>query len=177
VLRDCDGPVLVVAGDHALLTPEMVDFITGAEPDGADVLVGVVTASVIRAQYPESTRTYLRFRDHPVSGANLFAFLTPGAARVADFWVGAEKFRKRPWRLVSTFGVGALLAFVSGRLDLDAAFERISHSVGARVRALRMPWAEAAIDVDRPADLELVNRILAQREDRGAADEAATTRG
>jgi hypothetical protein len=36
--------------------------------------------------------------------------------------------------------------------------------MGVRVRAVRMPWAEAAIDVDRPADLELVNRILAEQE-------------
>jgi 2-C-methyl-D-erythritol 4-phosphate cytidylyltransferase len=174
VLADtrADEPVLVVAGDHALLTREMVEYVTGAEPDGADVLVAVVTAEVIRARYPESTRTYLNFRDHQVSGANLFAFLTPEAGRVADFWVNAEQFRKRPWRLVSVFGPAALFAFLFRRLDLDAAFDRVSDSVRARVRALRLPWAEAAIDVDRPADLELVNRIIAARERSGTESEA-----
>ena len=155
---------LVVTADHALLTPEMVAHITGADAEGADMLVAVVTSDVIRARYPETKRTWLKFRDVWISGANLFAFLTPEARRAAEFWVNAERFRKQPWKLVGAFGTGALLAFLFRRLDLDAAFARVSLTIGARVRAVRMPWAEAAIDVDRPADLVLVNRILAQRE-------------
>jgi 2-phospho-L-lactate guanylyltransferase (CobY/MobA/RfbA family) len=155
---------LVVAADHALLTPEMVSHITRADSEGADMLVAVVTSDVIRARYPDTKRTWLKFRDVWISGANLFAFLTPEAERAAEFWVRAERFRKQPWKLVSAFGPGALFAFLFRRLDLDDAFVRVSRTVGARVRAVRMPWAEAAIDVDRPADLVLVNRILAERE-------------
>jgi GTP:adenosylcobinamide-phosphate guanylyltransferase len=156
--------VLVVTADHALLTPEMVEHVTQSAGDDADVLVALVAASVIRAAYPESTRTYLKLRGEWYSGANLFAFLTPEASRAAEFWVRAERFRKQPWRLAGSFGAVALLLFLLRRLDLDAAFERVSHAMGVRVRAVRMPWAEAAIDVDRPADLELVNRILAEQE-------------
>lgn len=155
---------LVVTADHALLTPEMVAHIARADARGADLLVAVVTSDVIRARYPETKRTWLKFRDVWVSGANLFAFLTPEARRAAEFWVSAERFRKQPWKLVSAFGPGALLSFLFRRLDLDAAFARVSLTIGARVRAVRMPWAEAAIDVDRPADLVLVNRIFAERE-------------
>ena len=86
------------------------------------------------------------------------------AQRAAEFWGRAERFRKRPWRLVGAFGPVALLLFLLRRLDLEAALERMSRALGVRARAIRMPWAEAAIDVDRPSDLELVNRILAERE-------------
>ena len=58
----------------------------------------------------------------------------------------------------------ALLLFLLRRLDLEAALERVSRAMGVRARAIRMPWAEAAIDVDRPSDLELVNQILKERE-------------
>jgi len=159
--------VLVVTADHALLTRDMVEHITRADAGDADVLVAVVTADVIRERYPETRRTWLKFRDDWVSGANLFAFLTPEAARAAEFWVRAERFRKQPWRLVGVFGPRALLAFLLRRLDLDAALARVSTAVGARVRAVRLPWAEAAIDVDRPADLALVNRIIAERGEGG----------
>lgn len=158
--------VLVVTADHALLTPHMLEhFLDRATPD-ADVWVGVVTSDVIRAEYPETQRTYLKFRNESISGANLFLFRTPAAARVAEFWVRAERFRKQPWRLVAVFGPRALIAFLLRRLGLDAALERVSELIGARVRAVRLPFAEAAIDVDRPADLELANRILAQRSAR-----------
>jgi GTP:adenosylcobinamide-phosphate guanylyltransferase len=164
-----EAPVLVVTADHALLTPQMVDHFLEQATSDADVWVGVVTAAVIRAHYPETRRTYLKFRDEWVSGANLFLFCTPKAAGAAEFWIRAERYRKQPWRLVAVLGPWALLAFLLRRLDLDAALERVSHAIGARVRAVRMPFAEAAIDVDRPADLELANRILAEREGNGGA--------
>ena len=40
---------------------------------------------------------------------------------------------------------------------------RASAVIGARVAAVRLPFAEAAIDVDKPADLELVEAILGRR--------------
>jgi len=158
-----DGNLFVTTADHALLTTAMVDhFLAAAEGSQADVLVGVVARSLLHARFPDSKRTYIPLRDERYSGANLFAFRTANARRAAAFWLRAEAFRKRPWRLVSAFGPRALLLFALGRLDLDGALERASHAFGARVEAVRMPWAEAAVDVDRASDLELVRRVLSE---------------
>jgi GTP:adenosylcobinamide-phosphate guanylyltransferase len=158
-------PVLITTADHALLRPEIVEhFLAAVDSSEADVLVGLVSRSVIQARFPESTRTYLSFRDEHYSGANLFAFRTPAARQAAAFWVRAESYRKRPWRLVSVFGPISLLLFLLRRLDLDAALARASGAIGARVEAVRMPFAEAAVDVDKPSDLELVTKLL--REDQ-----------
>ncbi len=58
----------------------------------------------------------------------------------------------------------ALILFLLRRLDLDAAFERASRAIGARVRPVPLPFPEAGIDVDRATDLALAERILADRE-------------
>jgi GTP:adenosylcobinamide-phosphate guanylyltransferase len=156
--------VLVTTADHALLTPEIIDhFAACAEQSDADLAVGVVAESVIRAAYPSTTRTYMRFRDGGYSGANLFAFRSPQAVRAAEFWVRAEAFRKQPWRLASAFGPMTLLLFALRRLSLEEALERASRAIGCRIRAVPLPFAEAAIDVDRPSDLDLVSKILAAR--------------
>lgn len=156
--------LLVSTADHALLTPEMVDhFAAESENSGADANVALVRASLLRAHFPESTRTYHWLRDDGYSGANLFAFRSAEARRVAAFWVRAERYRKRPLRMVSVFGPVALLLFALRRLDLDAALKRVSRAVGTRITAVRMPFPEAAIDVDKPSDLALATRILAQR--------------
>ncbi len=156
--------VLVTTADHPLLTPKIIDhFAACAEQSDADLVVGVVAESVIRASYPSTTRTYLRFRDAGYSGANLFAFRSRQALRAADFWTRAETFRKRPWRLASTFGPMTLLLFALRRLSLEEALERASRAIGCRIRAVPLPFAEAAIDVDRPSDLDLVSEILAAR--------------
>ncbi len=75
----------------------------------------------------------------------------------------AERHRKRPWRLVSAVGPGALLQFLLRRLDLDAAFAHLSRAAGAVVRPVALPFAEAAIDVDGASDLELATQILGAR--------------
>lgn len=157
-------PMLVTTADHALLSPAIVAyFLAGARATGAEVAVGLTAAEVISKAYPSSQRTYLRFRDAHYSGANLFALMSPEASKAVVFWRRVEQERKRPWRMIRAFGLGSLLAYLLGLLSLDDAMARASAIIGARIAAVRLPFAEAAIDVDKPADLELVNAILARR--------------
>jgi len=159
--------VLVTAADHALLDRPMLEqFLQRAEQSGADLTLAMVPATLLRARFPESKRTYLPLRGESYSGANLFLFRTEASRRVAEFWTKAEGFRKQPWKLVSFFGVTSLLLFALRRLDLDAAMARASQTIGARVRAVELDIAEAAIDVDSVADWKLANRIVAEREAR-----------
>jgi GTP:adenosylcobinamide-phosphate guanylyltransferase len=154
--------LLVTTADHALLRAEIVErFLAEGEASGADLAIGLVAARCLRARFPRSKRTFLPFRDEGYSGANLFLFRTPRARRAAAFWIRAERFRKRPWRLVAAFGPVSLALFLLRRLDLDAALARASRAVGARIAAVRLPFAEAAIDVDRPGDLSLARGLVA----------------
>ncbi len=157
-------PVLVTTADHALLDDAMLDAFLGASARiDADLTLALVSSKAIRARFPEAKRTYLRFRDDAYSGANLFLFRTPAARRAALFWRRVESERKRPWRIARAFGWMNLALFLLRRLDLDAAFERASRVVGARVAAIPLDIAEAAVDVDKIEDLELVRRILDER--------------
>ncbi|MEB2344153.1 MAG: nucleotidyltransferase family protein [Deltaproteobacteria bacterium] len=158
------GAVLVTTADHPLLTPAMVrHFLGAADATGADVAVAVVEASLFRARFPRVRRTFIPLGDDAVTGANLFCFRTPRAAEAARFWVRAEVVRKRPWRMAALFGPVTLARFALGRLPLDAAVARVSAAMGVRAAAIRMPFAECAIDVDGAADLEAAARVLAAR--------------
>ena len=75
-------------GSEALLDADILDaFLAGADASGADIAVGMVRESTLRAQFPESKRTYLKFRGDGVSGANLFALRTPQARRAIEIAV------------------------------------------------------------------------------------------
>ena len=157
-------PLLVTTADHPLLTPEMVGhFLAAAAASGADVAAGLTSSRVLLASYPESKRTWLRFRDERFSGANLFALLTPDAMAAVRFWRRVEADRKKPWRIARAFGLGSLAGYALGLLTLDGAMRRVSRVMGCEARAIPLPFAEAAIDVDKPADLALVETILARR--------------
>jgi len=130
-----------------------------ALPPGADAAAAVATRDTIAAAYPETRRTYWRFSDRAVSGCNLF-YMGEGAARVVAFWKQLERDRKKPWKMLRHLGALTLLRFALGRLSLTAALERLGRVAGARVAAVDMPFAEAAIDVDKPGDLTLAEAIL-----------------
>ena len=155
-------PVLVTTADHALLRPEMVEtFIAGAA--GVDVAFAMVERRTVERAHPDTKRTWLKAANGHFSGANLFALLTPDSARGTQFWARAEKDRKRTLKLLSFLGLGIFLRAVTRTISLEAAAERAGRKAGFRLKAVLLPFAEAAIDVDKPSDLELAERILAGR--------------
>jgi hypothetical protein len=155
-------PVLITTGDHALLTPEMVRFVCQPRSD-ADIGVGLARAETIRSAYPETRRTYFKLGPDRVSGCNLFAVYNEAGLKLLDRWQELERHRKQPWKLVFAFGVSPLMRFLMGRLTLDSAFAEVSRQIGARAVPLILPFAEAAIDVDKPSDKELAEVILQRR--------------
>jgi GTP:adenosylcobinamide-phosphate guanylyltransferase len=162
-------PLLITTADHPLLSAAMIDHFCEAVPADADAAVAVVRASLLQHSYPGAIRTYYRFAGEGYSGCNLFLLQSPDALRVVELWTRLEQHRKRPWRLIAEVGPLALLRFLLGRLDLEGAMRHLSVRVSAKVRAVELPFAEAAIDVDKPADLELAEEILARRASRGTS--------
>lgn len=156
-------PILVTTADHPLLSCAMIDHLVAHAPLNVDAVAGIVEESVIRAAYPQTQRTYMRFRDIAFSGANLFLLRGPNAHGVVAFWRHIEANRKRPSRLIMALGVSTILRFVTRRLDLARALEELGQRCGATLGVVRLPFAQAAIDVDRPGDLALATQIIAQQ--------------
>jgi GTP:adenosylcobinamide-phosphate guanylyltransferase len=157
-------PILVTTGDHPLLTPAMVNIMLDqATANGADVSVGLATAEIINAKYSETKRTYFNLGGTRVSGCNLFAITSARGLKIFERWQHLEKNRKRPWKLVSAFGVKPIIWFALGQLTPQRAFDYMSQRLGIKILPVFLPFAEAAIDVDKPADHVLAERILKQR--------------
>lgn len=164
VLSANSFPVLVTTGDHALLTAEIVgDFQTQAEASGADFCVGLATAETILAAYPETKRTFFKLGPDRVSGCNLFAVLSPAGLKLFDVWSDLEKNRKKPWKLVAAFGILPLIKFLLGQMTLQSAFTEMSQRLGFKIAPILLPFAEAAIDVDKPSDHALAEQIIRKR--------------
>lgn len=157
-------PILITTGDHPLLTPEMLNhFMIEAEASKADMLAGLATGETIRAAYPETRRTYFKLGGTEVSGCNIFAVMNEKGLRLVEAWQDIEKNRKKPMKLIAAFGVLPLIEFLLGRLTPERAFARISQRLSIIAKPVFMPFAEAAIDVDKPDDLKLAEKILLNR--------------
>jgi GTP:adenosylcobinamide-phosphate guanylyltransferase len=157
-------PVLITTADHALLTPAMVQYFCQlAEQSAGDFVVGLATAETVLSAYPETIRTFFRLGKARFSGCNLFALRNERGLKLLARWQYLESVRKKPWRLVAAFGIMPLLRFLTGTLDLEGALAVVSRTLGIQVIAVFMPFPEAAIDIDKPADKELAEKILRKR--------------
>ena len=165
---DPETPVLMTTADHPLLTREIIDaFSRQSLADDVDVTVGLAPHALITEAYPGIKKTVFRFSDGDFCGCNLFAFLTPEGRQAASFWRKIEQQRKKPLVLIGLLGWWTVLRYRLGMLSLEEALAKLSKRLGLRVRAVILPYANAAIDVDSIADLALVNGFLADH--RGVA--------
>jgi GTP:adenosylcobinamide-phosphate guanylyltransferase len=155
-------PVLVTTADHPLLTPAMVEHFLAGVGD-ADVGVAMAERTTVLTAYPDNRRTWLRLRGGAWSGANLFALRGPRARGALTAWAAVEQDRKKAWRLLVRFGPWLALRALTRTISLHDAIARAGRRLGLTARLVAMPQAEAAIDVDKPADLALAAQILARR--------------
>jgi len=158
-------PSLLTAGDHALLTGGMVDAfcrqaqVSGVE-EGYDLVIGFVPYALVRAAWPESRRTVLKFSNGRFCGSNLFAIMNPQGLKALDFWRQAEADRKQPWRIARRFGFIALLLYLLRRLSIEDALHGLSRAAGCRIGHVEVEFARAAVDVDSIEDQRLAEKIL-----------------
>jgi GTP:adenosylcobinamide-phosphate guanylyltransferase len=156
-------PLLVTTVDHALLQPEWIRQFLDAAPSEADVAVLLAPEAVVQAAAPQTQRTYLRFRDGRYSGCNLFLLRNERSLRAVDLWQRVEAHRKQPWRIAMMLGPATLAAYALGLLTLDDAVRAIGRRARVSAAAVRTPFGLAAIDVDKPADLDLVRTLVPSR--------------
>ncbi len=160
--RNTSFPLLVTTADHALLDTAMIaDFCASAA--GADLAIGLVERRALDARLPQTKRTWIRFRGGAYSGANLFAFASPDAGRAVALWRGVEQDRKKGGRMIATLGPFVLIGALLRLLTLDQTLKRIGKRLGLAIRKVELANPLAAVDVDKPADHDLVTAILEGR--------------
>jgi len=157
--QDC-LPFLVVSADQPLLRPEIVDAFCAGVEASSDIGLGFVPERSVRAAYPHTRRTFMRFADGAYKNCNLYAFHTLQSARACVFWQSIEQLRKRPWRVATAFGWRFLLVYVLRRDDLREMLTRAGRILGVTISSVIMDFADAAVDVDTLDDLELAKQVL-----------------
>jgi len=157
-------PVLITTCDHPLLTSKMIEeFIAGARKTDADFCVGLAEKTIIQPAYPNVKRTYLKFSDTSVSGCNLFYIKNEKGLEAIRFWKRAQHYRKQPLKLAASVGWSVLFRYIFGRLSVSGAFKYASNRLGITAEHIFLSDPEAAIDVDKPSDKDLVETILKAR--------------
>lgn len=155
-----DDPLLVTTADNVLLTPAMVAEFLGAAKD-SDVAVAMVERGVLLARYPESKRTWLKFRGGWWSGANMFRLRGRRVLPLLDFWGRIERDRKKGLKIIAAFGPWLLAGALLRLFTIQQGVGRAGLRFGLKAKVVPMSDPEACIDADKPVDVELIEAIFA----------------
>jgi hypothetical protein len=78
-------------------------------------------------------------------------------------WQELIAARKNVFKQAALLGFDTLLLLLLRRLTLQDAIERASRSLNVTARVIICPYPEIGMDVDKPYQLAIVRKELAQR--------------
>lgn len=153
--------ILVASSDIPGITAEMVDWEINAtlKPE-VDICYTVATRQVIEARYPTSRRTFVRLKDLEVCGGDMNVVRTSVASRNMDIWRKLIEARKNPLKQAAILGIDTLILVLLRRITLDQTIRRVAGRLHLTARVIMTPYAEMAMDVDKPHQLEIMRADL-----------------
>jgi GTP:adenosylcobinamide-phosphate guanylyltransferase len=158
------APMLAASSDIPLLTTEVVDyFIDACQSMDADLYYSLVERSVMEASFPTADRTFVRLRDGAFAGGDLM-MLSPSALRAnRQLFRELAASRKNALKMARMLGLGMILRFLTHSLTVVQAERKASQILGCRAKAVISLFAELGMDVDKPHQLDIVSRLLTDR--------------
>jgi hypothetical protein len=149
--------IVLSAADIPLITAEIVGwFIETCLGMQADIFYSIVERSVMEKRFPDSGRSFRALRDGTFAGGDLNMISRKALVTNLELIRKAMASRKSMWGLVRLLGLMTLLRFATRRLTLAQIEQRASEILGYPGRAVIAPYAELAMDVDKPHQLDLV---------------------
>lgn len=157
------GKVLLLTSDIPLITPEAIDdFIDRCNAAEGDVYYPIVSREANDAKYPGVKRTYVRLKEGVFTGGNM-ALLQPQIVRKNHRMIErAVSMRKKPWQLSRLLGFKFIVKFIFNKLSLNEIEQRVQLMLGFRGIGIISPYPEVGIDVDKPSDLYLMQKVYEQ---------------
>jgi hypothetical protein len=162
-LVESDRPfrhVISCSADIPLISGKMInDWIeTIQEMDNfeADFYFSFINKEAMERRFPGSGRTYPRFTDGEFCGGDMHLVDPSVVINNKEVFEQLLGSRKSFWKLSKIIGIRTLLRYLFRRLSIADAEKKLSMTLNAKARAVMVPYAEMAMDVDKPYQLDII---------------------
>lgn len=154
---------LLSSGDIPGITAEMIDWrVQSIEAANVDFDYAVVERSVMDRAFPGSRRSFTPLKGIEVCGGDLNGLRVDIAGDEA-LWNRLYASRKNAFKQASLLGFDLFLRAALRRLTLDDAARLAGRRLGLTTHVTLCPYAEIAMDVDKPHQLEMLRHHLRSR--------------
>lgn len=158
-------PFIITTADNCMIRQEHVDdFLSKAKKNKADLSLGLVEKTQLVNRYPESRRTWLKFKDISATGCNLFLAQSEAAENIISYWKSFESRPKKVFKLAWSIGPFIFIKYLLKQMSLKASFEYISKKTKTEVQAVVVNDPDIAIDADKISDIVQIESIFNLRE-------------
>lgn len=158
------------SGDIPTVRSEIVDWLgCQCEDLEQDLYFSVVERSTLEVQFPGARRTSMKLKDVELCSGELHCFRLQAATGDSTLWNRLIVSRKSRYRQASLMGYDTVLLLMLRQLNLRDAEATVAKRLGIRARAVLSPYAEIAMDIDRPSQLEIIRDHFSKRPDKYAA--------
>jgi CTP:molybdopterin cytidylyltransferase MocA len=152
--------ILLASTDIPAVTHEIIDWrIEAARKANADLDYVVVERHTMEARFPNSKRSFVRLQDVEVCGGDL-NILRVDLSGKTDLWEGLIAARKSARRQVALLGYDLLFRLLTRRITLKQAEQQLSQRLGLNGHVVVSPYAELAMDIDKPSQLAALREDL-----------------
>ena len=154
--------VIVASSDIPAIQSEMVDWLADQSVRAPEALIyyNVIQKETMEHRFPQAGRSYVRFKDISVCGGDLNIVDRGLFTAEKPIWKELTENRKHPLRQAALLGLDNLLLVALHLVTLDNAIKRICRRLEIEAVGLRCPYAEMAMDADKPHQLEILRRDL-----------------
>lgn len=158
-----DRRVIIISSDIPMITGQVVDdFVNRCINADADLCYPIVEKSLNESMFPGFKRTYVRLKEGTFTGGNMF-YVNPAIIdKCRQFATRLVEYRKTPWKTARILGLDLLILLTIGRLSISKVEQRFYELLGIRGVAIISPFPQLANDVDKPSDIEMVEKYLAR---------------
>ena len=161
---DLEARALSISSDIPAITPESIDWLVKAVNESEhDIYYCVVERRVMETRFPGSRRSYINLKGLEVCGGDMNAVRLGEAIADHELVEQLTANRKNPLKQASLVGFDILFRLLSHRLSVQEAEKRIGKRLKLRGRVIVNPFAEVAMDVDKPFQLEIMEKDLLTR--------------
>ncbi len=153
--------VVSFSADIPAITPAIVDDMVSIYQKGEyDIYYSVVERSVMEKRFPGAHRTFIKVKNEFFCGGDLNSFSKKAALSPDALWKLLVKKRKNPMKQAAMIGIDSLMLLQLGWIGLDDVANRVCRRLGISGKAVRVPYAEIAMDVDKPVQFEILQADL-----------------
>ncbi len=160
---------ITASADIPALKPSTVAwFVETCEGLEGDLYYSVVERDVMEAAFPDSRRSYVPVVEGKFCGGDLFFVRTAIVHNNEQLVRELLAKRKSAWQQARLLGFSTIVKFLFRRLsikDAEALSERLLHATG---HVIVSPYADLAMDVDKPHQLEMVRARMEAHTETGA---------